>query len=142
MIAMKEKDMLKNMFEQEHSSKALDMSADEILNANSTHGARVKSRGFAGAIVAAAAVLAVGVGVFALNNSSIETSPGENTSAEGQQNTTLSRSELSVTDTQSRVIYDGARIPGEKTYSPTTFTPVSVEEIRNGDNTNKVLINV
>ena len=68
MIAMKEKDMLKNMFEQEHSSKALDMSADEILTANLGHGARVRSRGFAGAAIAAAAVLAVGVGAFALNS--------------------------------------------------------------------------
>lgn len=139
---MKEKEMIKKMYEEQHGSKALELSADEILNANLTHGARVKSRGIIGAAAAAAAVLAVGVGVFALNNSSIETSPGESTSAAGQQNTTLSRSELSVTDTQSRVIYDGARIPGEKTYSPTTFTPLSVEEIRNGDNTNKVLINV
>lgn len=67
MIAMKEKDMLKNMYEQEHGSKALDMSADEILTANLSKGARVRSRGFAGAAIAAAAMLAVGVGAFALH---------------------------------------------------------------------------
>lgn len=71
---MKEKDMLKIMYEQNHRSQALDMSADEILSANLGRGARVKSRGFAGAIaVLAVLAVAVGFGIYTLGGSGIET---------------------------------------------------------------------
>ena len=67
---MKEKDMLKNMYEQTHRSSALDMDANEILSANLGRGARVKSRGFAGAVAALAVLaVAVGFGVYALGGS-------------------------------------------------------------------------
>lgn len=73
MNTMKEKDMLKNMFEQEHKSTALDLSSDEILTAKLGRGAMIRrSRGAAIAAAAAAIILAVGIGIYALN-SGIET---------------------------------------------------------------------
>ena len=58
------------MYEQTHRSSALDMDANEILSANLGRGARVKSRGFAGAVAALAVLaVAVGFGVYALGGS-------------------------------------------------------------------------
>lgn len=123
---MKEKEMLKKMYEQNHKSTALEMSADEILSENLSRGARVKNRGFAGAAVAAAAVLAVGAGVIALNNGSIETCSGESTpavSGEGissadAQNNNRSYYQIVPADSLPEEIFDGARIPGEDENAP------------------------
>lgn len=97
--------MLKNMFEQEHKSTALDLSADEVLNARLGKGARVKSHTAAIVATAAAAILAVGIGVYALN-SNLETADPEFTA------TNSSQAETTTTTTKST---DGSSSGAETT---------------------------
>ena len=127
MITMKEKDMLKNMFEQEHKSTALDLSADEILSAKIGKGARVKTHTVAIVSAAAAAILAVGIGVYALN-SNLETADPEFTATNSSRSETTTTTTTKSTDSSSSdtetttttVTEDGAAKETEKADSDTS----------------------
>ena len=121
--------MLKNMFEQEHKSTALDLSADEVLNARLGKGARVKSHTAAIVATAAAAILAVGIGVYALN-SNLETADPEFTATNSSQAETITTTTKSTDGSSSgaettTVTEDGA---SKETDSTTKITDGSSDD--------------
>lgn len=100
--------MLKNMFEQEHKSTALDLSADEVLNARLGKGAMIKSHRTAIAAAAAALVLAAGIGIFALN-SGIETADPDFVAKDTSASQPAQERELS-TDVRITLVNDAGNV--------------------------------